>query len=394
MRRSIVTVLSVLGVLGLLGILGSRFGERAASERSLPTCSESDLTVQRGAQNASRSFAVDSRSVEMLAATDPAICDPARAAALIAHLPDSDRQHDLALQFLQQLFAQNPALAADFVRRSPPPLDWQMGSALASMWGEKDTHKAVEWARNLPRGPVRTQALMSLCADWGSVDPQAAAEFVMNAEETDFPIASLDPVAGNELEVSSRIRNQILEIIGHRWADKDREAAIGWTESVPTGTARDSFLAGIGSAVAAVDAARAADLVASMNPGWKQEDAALTVLLEWGRDNLVDAGDWLNLFSPGEFRERALLNLVGNALHQSSADAKMFVLAWPEPEERSHAIHHYLNEILAIDAAQGTNLLASIEDASSRREETERLVQHWMGQDRAAASAWISENAE
>ena len=72
----------------------------------------------------------------------------------------------------------------------------------------------------------------------------------------------------------------------------------------------------------------------------------------------------------------------------------MFVLAWPEPEERSHAIHHYLNEILAIDAAQGTNLLASIEDASSRREETERLVQHWMGQDRAAASAWISENAE
>jgi len=306
--------------------------------------------------------------------------DPAQAARLIGNLPVGDPQRDFTLQVVQTAFDTNPAVAAELIGHLTAPLDSQMASALASLWGTQDIASAVAWATNLPPGPVQTQALFSLLADWGSADPGGAAEFIVRPVENEFPLDARNAhdASESESETSSRIRTQMMEIIGARWAATNSSAAIAWADQLPLGNSRDSFLAGISSTIGEMAPGNAAELVASMSPGEKQEEAALTVLLEWGRKDLQAAGEWLGLFSAGDFRHRALLNLTSTALYEDPAATQTLLLSWPEPDERTQAIRHYFDETLDLDAAGGTNLLAGIEDPSLRSEETERLMQHWL----------------
>jgi len=388
MKRSLICLLCALAVLAIVRL--SRVSPGAVSHGSSDVASTSQITREEPSATNSETFAAGSAAEN--APNHLVQSDVTAAVALSKQLPAGDRQRDLTLQLLKDLFEKDPALAADLVAQLPAPLDWQMASALASMWAEKDAKGVVEWATNLPRGPVRSQALVSLCGDWAKADPQAAANFVFNSAETEFPLGNSDTASGqqSDLETSSRIRIQMLETIAARWTEKDSGAAGAWAAQLPAGSSRDAFLAGISSALGESAPEETAALVASMEPGPHQNDAALTVLLEWGRENFASAGDWLKLFPPGDFRQKALLDLSAGARETDPESATSFLLAWSEPDERTQAIHHYLTEILDLDAAQGTNLLAGIDDPVLRLEETERLAQHWLTQDPLAATAWIS----
>jgi hypothetical protein len=301
----------------------------------------------------------------------------------IRRLREGDRQRDLARQFLSELFENNPASAAEFIRHLPAPLDSQMGSALASMWGPKDPVATLEWATNLPPGPVRSQALFSFCGDWASLDPRGAAEFVVNSADNDFPLENpASERAGDaHLDVSSRMRSQMLEIIAARWTAADPDGAIAWATQLPTGNSRDAFVAGLSSTLGETAPVQAAELVAGMTAGPRQSNAALTVLLEWGRDDLAGAADWLKLFPSGDFRDKGLISLTDNTSERDVESVKNLLLAWPALDERAKAIRHYLTQTSSMDPVQGTELLAGIEDISLRQEEAERVAQHRLTKD-------------
>ena len=75
----------------------------------------------------------------------------------------------------------------------------------------------------------------------------------------------------------------MLESIAGRWAAKDVRTASAWAAQLPPGSSRDSFVAGLSSTLGETAPEEAADFVATMIPGPRQEGAALTVLLEWGQ---------------------------------------------------------------------------------------------------------------
>ena len=97
--------------------------------------------------------------------------DPRGAIALIQQLPEGDRQRDLTRQLLNDLFEKDP-VSLRVYRLFACSARFANGLALASIGEQKDTGGAVAWAKNCPQGPVRSQALFSLCADWAAVDPQ------------------------------------------------------------------------------------------------------------------------------------------------------------------------------------------------------------------------------
>jgi hypothetical protein len=394
MKRSTLFIIGTVAVLGIAGTLRSwTFKSRALSPESAPALSNPDVTRKQERQCESEIPngipALENATGQLARLAE---FDAAKAAALIRDLPQNDYRGDFTRQVLQAVVDRNPEIAAELIDHLPAPLDWQMASALGSMWGAKDLTNAVAWVTNLARGAVRTQALFSLISDWASRNAPEAAQFVMRTAETDFPLDAADPGGATESEskTSSRVRSQMLEIIGARWAATDPSAAIAWADQLPPGNSRDSVLAGISSTIGETAPTKAAELVASMRPGHQQEAAALTVLLEWGRDDLQAAGDWLGLFPAGDFRHKALLNLSVNALFENREAAQSFLLAWPEPDERAHAIRCYFDETLDSDAAQDRHLLAGIEDISLRSEETARLFQHWLAQDPIAAAGWAS----
>jgi hypothetical protein len=62
---------------------------------------------------------------------------------------------------------------------SLPTPEEQVGlvSSLAELWGRHNPEQAMAWARALPEGPGRTQALASLGDAWAEADPARAAAF-------------------------------------------------------------------------------------------------------------------------------------------------------------------------------------------------------------------------
>jgi hypothetical protein len=303
-------------------------------------------------------------------------------AALVEGLPEGDEQRDRVRELLTKLFENDPASAADLVAALHEPLRTQMAAALASMWVEKDPGSAVQWATNLAASPTRTHALLSLCADWAAVDPENAAKFVINSYATDFPIGG-----GVGSDGASDVRSQMLFIIGSRWAARNSDEAIK-SLSQSEGSDRDSLVGGIASAMGDSSPAGAATLVASMTPGSQQNDAAITVLLEWGRSDPQAAANWLKLFPPGEFRDKAMLNLTAALTEQQPDFAKAILLDWPAADERARAIRHYLDQTLGNDASRGAAMLGGL-DGPLFLEETERVAQHWLMQDPPVAFQWV-----
>ena len=366
MKRRLAIVIGGLGLLGLVGMVCvSRFNPYPLRVSDSVVSSGLDAAKPVG------------NHFESLGSDIVADLPPAEAADSIRRVAEGDRQRDLARQLLNELFDKSPASAAELISHLPAPLDWQMASALASMWGPRDPVATLEWATNLPPGPVRSQALFSFCGDWASLDPRGAAEFISNSADTDFPLARSESVqAGSDAaDISGRLKSQMLEIIAARWTSADPDAALTWAAQMPSGNSRDAFIAGLSSALGEAAPASAAGLVASMTPGSPQSNAALTVLLEWGRDDLAGAGDWLKLFPSGDFRQKGLLGLIDNASERDVQSVKNLLLAWPEPDERAKAICSYLTQNLTVEPAHSAELLAGIEDDTLRREQTERIAQ-------------------
>jgi hypothetical protein len=306
-------------------------------------------------------------------------------------LPEGDQQRDLARELLTKLFEKDPTSAAEFVAALHEPLNIQMAAALATLWGEKDARSAAKWAKNLPPSPVRSHALLSLCADWAAADPQSAANFVINSPASDFPIGggATSSVASPADSLASDVHSQMIFIIGNRWVVQNSGEAIKSVGQLPAGPDRDLLIVGITSSLAESSPSDAATLVASMTPGQQQNDAALTVLLEWGRSDPQAAANWLKLFPTGEFRDKAIHNLTVILAEQEPDSAKSVLLDWPDTTERARAIRSYLNETLDTDASRGASVLAGVEDSSLLLEETERVAQHWLMQEPSAALEWL-----
>jgi len=313
--------------------------------------------------------------------------------ALLEELPEGDHQRDLTRELLTKLFENDPPSAAELVAALHEPLNMQMAAALASLWGEKDPQSAAEWATNLPPSPARTHALLSLCGDWAAVDPQNAANFVMNSPAAEFPIGgsltSTGAFPSNALAID--VRSQMLFIIGSRWAVQNSGEAIKSLSQSIDGSDRDSLIAGIASTLAESSPSDAATLVASITPGRQQNDAALTVLLEWGRSDPEAAANWLKLFPSGEFRDKAIQSLTATLAQQEPDSANSVLLDWPVTDERTSAIRYYLNETLDTDASRGVSVLAGIQDGPLFQEETERVAQHWLMQQPSVALEWLGE---
>src|SRR6185369_3337282 len=150
-------------------------------------------------------------------------------------------------------------------------------------------------------------------------------------------------------------------------------------------------LAELSSTLAETSPALAARLAATLSPGHLQDETALTIVLEWGRNEPDIVAEWVKTFPAGSLREQALCNLTSFWASQSPDSTPVALLAWPKGPERDRAIRHYLDELFEVDPARGVEVLPAISQDDLRQEETERLVQHWLMRDPSAAQQWLAQ---
>jgi len=145
-------------------------------------------------------------------------------------------------------------------------------------------------------------------------DPQArriALERACYREAGHDPVAA---IAGAERYSLGEEPGAVMENLVQQWADADLNAAYTWVEAKPAGAQRDALAARVAFVWSQSQPAQAANwLIQETEPGAEQEEAIMSIVHQWGLQDMTGATAWVEQFPPGDFRDRAMNELQGIA---------------------------------------------------------------------------------
>jgi hypothetical protein len=111
----------------------------------------------------------------------------------------------------------------------------------------------------------------------------------------------------------------VLENLAQQWAGTDLNAAYAWVEAKPAGAKRDALAARVAFVWSQSQPAQAANwLVQETEPGPGQQEAIMSIVHQWGLQDMTGATAWVEQFPEGDFRDRAMNELQGIASSQKA----------------------------------------------------------------------------
>jgi hypothetical protein len=165
-------------------------------------------------------------------------------------------------------------------------------------WAAKDPEAALASVLKLPPGEERNQALASVC----------------------FGLAETDPADAVETAQDLHLENQPGDVMGNlmqRWAATDVASAFDWANDQPPGAQRDSLMSRVALVLSQAAPSDAANMVTEqIPPGPAQDEAVMTVVNQWGNQDLAAAAAWVKNFPEGPLQARAVAELEGIAQYQ------------------------------------------------------------------------------
>jgi hypothetical protein len=168
-------------------------------------------------------------------------------------------------------------------------------------WAARDFDAALAATMKLPDGEERNEALCAVCNGLAQTDPadavKMAQEFRLDQQGT-----------------------AILQDLVQQWAGTDLVASLAWVGGQPAGAARDEMTTRVAFIMAQGDPADAAALVMNqIAPGAARDEAIMTVLHQWGQQDMPAAARWANQSAPPGLQERIINEL--NSILDSSQPA-------------------------------------------------------------------------
>jgi len=164
-------------------------------------------------------------------------------------------------------------------------------------WAANDPDRALAWVLNLPAGQERDQALPALC----------------------FGLAQTDPAHAVEMAQTLHQPEDVMENLVQQWAANDVVSALVWANNLPAGGQRDQLLQRVTYVLSQTDPSDAAGLVLEqIPPGPAQDETVMTVVHQWGNQNLQAANAWVLTFPDGPLKERATEELNGIAQYKNA----------------------------------------------------------------------------
>jgi hypothetical protein len=165
-------------------------------------------------------------------------------------------------------------------------------------WAAKDAEGALAAAMQLPSGDERNQALAAVCYGLAETDPADAVNLAQTLNMGEQPGA-------------------IMPNLVQQWATTDFQSAFDWVNNQAASEERNDLTTRIAYVLSQTQPAEAAGLVMDqIPPGSTQDEAVMTVLNQWGNQNLIAATDWVKQFPDGPLRERAVRELEGIAAYE------------------------------------------------------------------------------
>jgi len=141
-------------------------------------------------------------------------------------------------------------------------------------------------------------------------------------ERAFYRMAETNPAAAVALAAQldpSQRSNSLMENLIQRWATADLITAAAWVEQQTSGDEQGRLLQRIGFTLSQTDPAEAAEFVATQIPaGQNQDEAVMTIVNQWGNQDLAAAASWVKSFPEGPLQARAVDELEGIMNYQQT----------------------------------------------------------------------------
>jgi hypothetical protein len=294
--------------------------------------------------------------------------DPNAATSYARSLPDGQGKSQALAAVATTIASENPQTAFDLVKnltpgylranltwplfskwasRSPTeaavaalqfPESYQAVGVVANVWAINDFDAAYSWAKNLPPGSTRDEAMQrtmltlagrdlqaatawvnqhlsdpdvndaasSLAGALASLRPAETANWIRSLPDGQVKLAALngsfralayyDPTSTADLLSSlpeSQDRDMLYQKLASQWGYIDLKAANKWVDSLPAGQLRDQVARPVASQLARTDPAAAARLVDTIQNDGIWQDAAVEVANRWLKTDADAARKWV-----------------------------------------------------------------------------------------------------
>lgn len=220
--------------------------------------------------------------------------------AILEHMPMGDNFSNAIRNVFSRWAERDPAAAALSLKELPPGQAYENGvRSVARSWAESGSYQdALQWAKSLENEQARSTALGQVISIWGEKDSSKAVSAVMNLSATE--------------------RERVAPDLARAWAMRDPSAAVAWAQSFSEPKERQRILR---QAVGqwAQSAPLAAAQFAVQQPPEQRAELVEQIMQNWSSRDAESAAAWLAQQPSGAWRDRATSVLAKSIAREDGA---------------------------------------------------------------------------
>lgn len=161
-------------------------------------------------------------------------------------------------------------------------------------WARTFPAEALAWTQFAANGPQRDTMAEIVCPQLAQTNLLAAVVLAENC---------LDCLGSG----TNAVVQNLLDNLAQTWAEQNEQDAYAWASATPPSEERNRLLERMALVQAKTNPHKAAKSVAEqMSPGEIQNEAVISVLYQWTRQDASAALAWAQSFPAGDFRDRAI----------------------------------------------------------------------------------------
>jgi hypothetical protein len=154
--------------------------------------------------------------------------NPTAALAWVDQLPDGPLKQSAEITVGYEAARTDPEAALEHAAGMPPGAERDdLLGYAAAQWSASSPKAAADWVAMMDEGPLRTRLAATVATAWGESDPVAADAFA----QSNLP--------------EGRLLSDTLVGIAQRWVQTDPQAASAWVNSLPEGELRNAAIENI-----------------------------------------------------------------------------------------------------------------------------------------------------
>lgn len=269
----------------------------------------------------------------------------------------------------------DPRAAADFIAGLPAGVVQRdlLGRHIAA-WSRAHFEDVLAWARGLPAGEVRSQAVLQLSRRWWERDRPAALAYALEVGAT---------------------TPQLAAALASDWAEGDPRGASAWAMEIADDGLRARVVGGVAAVWARNEPRAAAGFALELPPGEAQTQAVISATSGWAAQDPAAAAAWAERFPPGHLQAAVFLQVAHAWGRRYAAGAGAWLARLPESAARDAALGAFVQEIAASHPAIAFTFAESITGPALREQLLERVARHLLrsapdGTARALAESSLS----